>query len=284
MTSNEVSQLRLAIGDTIIGLNWPSPDIKAMAQGYFGFENPKDSPELIIGISIINRRIPPDIPDSLFLNKNVNGNEFSISDGLIRGTYDPGQRLWDMEVLSPLLDGTFVRIFEQILYQAYYSAVKAADNETFLIHSAGIIRNGSGYLFVGASEKGKSTIANLSKNYHILNDEINLVRFSDTGVTLYGTPFNGFFHDKSVGHAPLKTVFLLEHGPEHQLSAISPAEAVKTLMSQIVPPIGLEETMTSITKNKMFDYAEKIVNDIPVYRLSFKPDNGFWGIIDKQNL
>ncbi len=284
MVSNNDSQLRLAVGEIIIGLNWPSSEICAMAQKYFGFENHEGKPDLVLEVNIINQRIVPEIPDSLFLGKQIEGEAFTISDGLIKGTYDRIKRHGELDVLSPLLDGTFVRVFEQLLYQAYYSAILYGDTDTFLVHSAGVIRNGKGYLFVGASEKGKSTIAGLSKDYHVLNDEINLVMLTESGIFIDGTPFNGFFHDKHVGHAPLKAVFLLEHGRRHELSQVSPAESVKTIMSQIVPPVGLDETMTHMTKIKMFDYAEKIEQNIPVTRLSFKRDDGFWNVIDGHDL
>lgn len=284
VVSNNDPQLRLAVGETIIGLNWPSSEICAMAQKYFGFENQEGNPDLTLEINIINQRIVPEIPDSLFAGKHIAGQSFNISNGLIKGTYDRTRRHGKLDVLSPLLDGTFVRVFEQILYQAYYSAIPSGDTDTFLVHSAGVIRNGNGYLFAGASEKGKSTIAGLSKEYHVLNDEINLVMLPDNGIFVEGTPFNGFFHDKSVGHAPLKAVFLLEHGREHELAHVSPAESVKTIMSQIVPPVGLDETMTHMTKIQMFDYAEKIEKNIPVCRLWFKRDDGFWNIIDRHDL
>ncbi len=87
-----------------------------------------------------------------------------------------------------------MRILEQIFYQAFWSARRAAGLDAFLIHSSAVIVDGRGFLFVGPSEAGKSTVARLSAAHHVLGDEMNLVRSSGAGLTLVGTIFNGLFN------------------------------------------------------------------------------------------
>jgi len=60
-----------------------------------------------------------------------------------------------------------------------------------LVHGASIERQGKGYLFLGVSGSGKSTIAALSE-CAVLNDEITLLSLGGDGrVCVHGTPFYG---------------------------------------------------------------------------------------------
>jgi hypothetical protein len=83
------------------------------------------------------------------------------------------------------------------------------------------------------------------------------------------------------GCAPLKAVFLLEHGPYHEILDLTPAEAVKALFRQLVPPVGLEDSLAGSSLGQMLDVAERLVETFPVKLLRFRPDNGFWSEIER---
>jgi hypothetical protein len=281
VTKQNDTQLRLAVGDSIIGLNCLATDFKTVTEEYFGFPSSPKEPDIILNLNIVFDDKPIIIPDSLYMKKTISGDCFTIADDLIRGYFNTETRSGELWVKSGILRGRLARVFEQILYQAYYSIRKIRQLDTFLIHSSGVIHNDFGYLFVGAPGAGKSTVAELSKQYKILNDEIVLVSFTDDGIFIHGTPFNGFFHEKTEGTARLKAVYLLEHGPSHQVIDINPSDAILILMSQIVPPLGLEDVMTNKIKLEMLNIAEKLEKSVPVRRLSFTPDIKFWDEIKK---
>ncbi|MBK7188683.1 MAG: hypothetical protein IPH86_08440 [bacterium] len=95
-----------------------------------------------------------------------------------------------------------LRIFEQ-LYQAYASARQRPDKTAWLVHPSAVIADGQGFLFVGPSEAGKSTVAKLSSQLHVLGDEMNLLApRAGGGWDLIGTPFNGLFRARKPGRAP----------------------------------------------------------------------------------
>ena len=53
-----------------------------------------------------------------------------------------------------------------------------------IVHSAGIKRNGRGYIFFGGPGSGKSTIASFSKKFTVLHDDMNLVSLDEKTVML----------------------------------------------------------------------------------------------------
>jgi hypothetical protein len=173
-----------------------------------------------------------------------------------------------------------MRIWEQVLYQAFISAQRARGGEGFLVHSAAVIAEGRGFLFVGPSEAGKSTAAENSRAHHVLGDEMNLVRpGAGNSFEVVGTLFNGTFKEKRPGRAPLAGVFVLEQAPHHALVPIGRAEAVAALSTEIVPPVGLDEIPDAATVPAMVETAAGLVERCEVLRLECLPDPGFWQVI-----
>ena len=63
----------------------------------------------------------------------------------------------------------------------------------FMLHSAGIVKNGKAYLFLGKSGAGKSTLSKLAAaaGAEVISDEINLLRFEKGRFRACGSPFCG---------------------------------------------------------------------------------------------
>jgi hypothetical protein len=223
-----------------------------------------------------------EIPNSLFLTKKGDGKGFSVADGLIKGKFSPKSGEGELIVQSIVMEGNFARIFEQILYQAYWSAVQRKGLNTLLIHSSAVIRNGKGYIFTGKSGSGKSTVTTLCAGSQVLNDEIALIDFSGEQAIVSDTPFNGFFPTKVEGSAPLTAVMLLKQAPFHRLSRTASAESIKTLSREIIPPMGLETPLSPTVYWDMLDYAKKVSDAVPLYSMEFLPDPGFWECIDRE--
>ncbi len=61
----------------------------------------------------------------------------------------------------------------------------------FMLHSAGIIINKKGFLFLGDSESGKSTVSQkFNNNALITNDDKNFVEFKGFDTLFYSAPVN----------------------------------------------------------------------------------------------
>lgn len=236
-------------------------------------------PDITIGISFADAGDKKEVPNSLFLTKIPAEKGFVTGDGLLEGFPGEETNHWNFRVNSLLIQGDYKRVFEQILYQAFYSVT--GKRNLHLIHSSGVIWGNKGFLFFGPSEAGKSTVASLSRRYHVINDEINIVDLEQPVPQLTGTPFNGLFRGKKRGQAPLKGIFLLNKAPCHNVTLIEGSEAVRNLSKEIIPPVGLSDFIDAGTYAEMLDRATEICSRVPVYRLDFLPDKGFWEILKK---
>jgi hypothetical protein len=222
-----------------------------------------------------------EIPNSLFLTKEGGGEGFSAAGGLVAGRFSASRGEGELIVDELILEGNFARVFEQILYQAYWSAARRKGLEALLLHSSGIARKGKGYVFTGKSGSGKSTVTALSPGSVVLNDEITVIDLSGLKATVGDTPFNGFFVGKEEGEAPLSALFLLEQAAEHRLTEARDAESVKRLSREIIPPMGLETPLSPSIYWEMLGYAQKLSEALPLFKLEFSRDGGFWRCIDE---
>jgi len=272
-----MNRLNLAVGPFALALDFEEKPVCDYFREYFLGQTSASDPQVIIRIHISLEKPGTGVPNSLFLTKKKREGGFETGDGLLVAEYDRESSVWHFTVNLLLLKNDYARVFEQILYQAFYTA--AGQMNYHLIHSSAVIREGWGYLFFGPSESGKSTVASLSSTYQVINDEINIIDLERDTPILRSTPFNGLFRDKKEGSAPLKGVFLLNKAPFHGAEPISGGKAVKALAGEVIPPIGLEEVIDPMTFPRMMDRASEIAAKVPLFRLDFLPDSGFWDVI-----
>jgi hypothetical protein len=271
----------LALGDVVIALRCPAQGFARFLAGYFDRPSDNRAPALAVDLEIVHDETPCPVPNSLLLTKRADGDGFDIADGLIRGQCDAAAGHARVALRSTLLEGRMMRIFEQLIYQMFHTAARRVGDPALLVHAAGVARDGRGHLFVGPSGAGKSTVAALSRDHHVLNDEMNLVAWDGDVPWLVGTPFNGFFRDKRAGRWPLADVLLLEQGDGHRLEDAAPAEAAMRLAAEIVPPVGLEDIPAPATPTAMLDRALALLARVPVHRLVFRRDAGFWEVVPR---
>ncbi len=282
MADQKTNEYRLNLGGSIMALHC-NPEAFAPALAKW-FQRPSDTgtPHINLNFELVAHTETLDLPNTLLLTKSLLADgSFDIADGLITGHFNRATKEGHIKAKGALTRGLLMRVMEQIFYQAYQSAQQASGIDSVLIHSSAVIAGGSGFLFVGPSEAGKTTAAINSSAHHVLGDEMSLVLNNPAGFILEGTPFNGTFKDKKPGRAPLRAVFLLQQGPQHRISPINSAEAVTMLAAEVVPPIGLDQIPGPETVPAMVDSAVAIIEKVPVFRLELKPDPGFWKVISE---
>ncbi len=273
-------ECRIAVGEVVLSLACPTAAYAASMREYFVTGVTAAPPDVRLRLELIEDTPQRPVPNSLVATKRLADGGFAIADDLVTGAYDAaGGEGW-LRVQWYLTKAQLTRVFEQILYQAFYSARARRGYDAMLLHASAVIRDGDGFLFVGASGRGKSTVADLSRSCTVLNDEVALVEFTPAGPELRSTPFNGLYRDKHAGQAPLRAVFLLAHGRDHHLEAVSAGAAVAEITAQVIAPVALEDTLNPRTSQLMLDAASHLVGAAPVRRLVFTPDAGFWQAID----
>jgi hypothetical protein len=159
------------------------------------------------------------------------------------------------------------------------------------LHGVGIAGpDGASNLFVGHSGAGKSTTARLWTSLHkveILSDDRIIVRehpaaenkirkeksyegnpFADpTQIYMYGTPWHGEAHFALPQRAPLKRIFVLEHGHGNVLTRLTRSQMVAELFARAFVPFHRHEYV-----DHALSFLERIGDSVPCYRYSFEPD------------
>jgi len=75
-------------------------------------------------------------------------------------------------------------------------------------------------------------------------------------------------------HAPIAALYLLAKGPENRAEPVSSSEAVRALLSNILFFAADAELVQLV-----FQSACEFVGCVPVYRLTFVPDERVWEMI-----
>jgi hypothetical protein len=129
-----------------------------------------------------------------------------------------------------------------------------------------MITGGQGFLFVGHSGAGKSTIViQLKEEGEILCDDRMIVRRWPECFHIHGTWSHGDVPTVSPASAPLRAIFLLEQAPHNRLIPIMERkEIVRRLPFFVIKPL-----VTADWWEKTLDLVGQMAHEVPVYRLQF---------------
>jgi hypothetical protein len=140
-----------------------------------------------------------------------------------------------------------------------------SDRQACIMHAGGMHLGGSGLLFLGHSSAGKSTVVTqLRSQGTILCDDRMIVRRWLDGWRIHGTWSHGTVPDVSPGPAPLRALLFLEQANENCLVPMERAEVARRLPFLVIKPL-----VTADWWEKTFDTLEKLVREVPAYRLRF---------------
>lgn len=147
---------------------------------------------------------------------------------------------------------------------------KIAENllacDVLLFHGSAIAVDGVGYLFTASSGTGKSTHTRLWRQAFgpravMINDDKPLLRITGSGVTVYGTPWDGKHHlSKNIG-VPLKAVCILERSVGNHIEKIDQKAAWPMLMQQSYRPAGAANLRRTIA------LIDRLASGVELYRL-----------------
>ncbi|MFH1633835.1 MAG: hypothetical protein ABIG63_07460 [Chloroflexota bacterium] len=149
-----------------------------------------------------------------------------------------------------------------------------------MLHAAGVGRDGKAYLFFGHSGSGKTTVARLSPNDTVLNDDLVLLMpvppAEGAGWQVFGTPFwNPTQVRPTPASAPLAALYRLVQDKKVYLQAISTSEAIAELISNV--PVIPSDPVRSL---ELLTRLHKILQTTPAHKLHFLPDDSFWDMAE----
>jgi hypothetical protein len=141
-----------------------------------------------------------------------------------------------------------------------------ADRNACIFHSAAIIMNKRGLLFLGDSEAGKTTIAAmLESKAEIICDERNIVRRWPEGFRIHGTWMHSKIPVVSSSSGPLNAIMFLRKSNQNCINPISNrGEITRNLLKYVVKSL-----VTADWWNKTIDLMKSMSNELPCYELEF---------------
>ena len=142
----------------------------------------------------------------------------------------------------------------------------------FVIHAAGAIHQGKGYIFAGPSGAGKSTITmllNESEDFTLFSDDRIVISKSGNDFSISGTPWPGEAGIASNCRAPLQKIFFLEKDGKNEVRAAGIHESLQKIMPVISLPWYDDKRLSGY-----LDVCGAVLEQTPAFVLSFTPDPG----------
>ena len=143
--------------------------------------------------------------------------------------------------------------------------------DTILFHGSCVAVDGVGYLFTAKSGTGKSTHTRLWREFLgdrtvMVNDDKPLIRVTDKGAIIFGTPWDGKHRLSSNIAVPLKALCVLERAEQNTIRQTTALEVYPMLLQQAYRP------MDGMAMSKTLTLIDKLAASVNLWRLGCNRD------------
>ncbi len=227
------------------------------------------SAEINIGVKIVDnlKAQESSIPGLYFYGKEaiVKGSNFL-------GRMDLSKRKGEIDILPSYAReslASFLRIIYNILLTREGGLV---------LHACGIVKDNRAYIFFGPSQSGKSTVAQLSKDYTILSDDLIVIKRVNGSCKVFGTPYWDRLKESQGkrGIFEIAGLFKLVKDNKTYLKRFSYSQG----MAEVLTLPGIPKEHQPI--DKLLNISSHLIKETPCYELHFLPNKTFWRCIEKE--
>lgn len=232
---------------------------------YAGFLSPDARPAFELEVELV---APRRLAARVDLSVRLESGRWLIQRGDFRAEWDPVRgRGRVVQSASPYSFEAALRIIYTLIL---------AGRGGFLMHSASAVRNGKAFLFTGVSGAGKTTMSRLAPaDATLLTDEISYLTRNGPGYVAHGTPFAGELGRPGENvRAPLAAVYLLRKGPNNAVEPVQGRAALHGILESLLF-FARDPELVSL----VFESACELARRVPIYRLTFVPDQRVWELI-----
>lgn len=140
-----------------------------------------------------------------------------------------------------------------------------------LFHGSAVAVDSEAYLFTAKSGTGKSTHTRLWREYFgsravMVNDDKPLIGISESGASVYGTPWNGKHRLGNNIALPLRAICILERAENNTIQKISVSDAYPMLLQQAYRP------MEHSAMKKTLEIIDALSESVGLFRLKCNMD------------
>ena len=196
---------------------------------------------------------------------------------------DLAAALWTPADGGPLFPGVFENLLRILV------AYRLLDIGGVVLHSAGVVRNGAVFLFLGRSGAGKTTVARLSlaAGAEVLSDDLNALCPADgaagggAGCAVVKLPFTGDLGERRAVRppVPLAALLRLEQDVADGLAPLSRAETLACLLT-CAPFVNVDPHRRDRLQQVLLDLLAAGAPRAGALRFSLR--GRFWSIIDSK--
>ena len=185
-------------------------------------------------------------------------------------------------VINVLDEQTSKKLWGVLFFQAMKWYIRQGG---ICAHSCGINRYGKGFLFLGPSEAGKTTIAQISSEIgdFSLGDDLNFIFrheedfYITAAPTVVGNP---------VGYSSLRTVlrgiFRIIQDDFNKIVPISSSYTAQLLFNAFYSQSPYTKRLSDPYMAHAFKVIGELARTIPAYELHFRKSPDFWKLIDAE--
>lgn len=196
---------------------------------------------------------------------DLNLSSITVRDFIRRERYD-----YVLDGFDPLVNGDLrAKALLARMFTTFLACFSAA-----MIHSSGLVLDGSAGLFLARSGGGKSTVAARSPAAFVLSDDQVVLREEGDDIIAHASPW-GRITD-GPGQAPLGGLFLLEQAPDFELIPATPAAAMDYLWNEHLYHYRLHPAHL---RTRAFELLWDACCRVPVYRMRFARDRVDWAAV-----
>lgn len=140
------------------------------------------------------------------------------------------------------------------------------EHDVLLFHGSAVAVDSEAYLFTAKSGTGKSTHTRLWREIFggravMVNDDKPLLKITDDGVTVYGTPWDGKHRLSNRIAVPLRALCILERSETNRIERTTPKDAWPMLMQQSYRP------QEPVKMAKTLELIDKLAQHVGLYRM-----------------
>ncbi|MBU0763770.1 MAG: hypothetical protein KJ607_02930 [Bacteroidetes bacterium] len=134
-----------------------------------------------------------------------------------------------------------------------------------ILHASAVTSGQGGFIFMGYSGTGKTTMIGLWKNKaRIINDDKIIVRYISDNFYMFNSPL---YKNDQPKKSLISRIYLLKQGAKNDAVRLSPTEAFSRIMA-----LSIQHDYNKVLINNLLNVLERVVTDLPVYELEFVPD------------
>ncbi|MBU0567036.1 hypothetical protein KJ693_00445 [bacterium] len=270
---DEEYETRIEVGKVVLSIKTNDYGFDRLMKKRFCTFLSSDSPELFIEIQVKEK-------SQIQLEKSK---QVAIDDQRIffsrnfycAGLVDLNEKMGRVLVVPSVKDKFFESIISRVL--SYF----LIDFGGVLLHAASImVDSNRGFIFCGESGCGKTTNANLSTKYTVLNDDMTLIRKINNQYKVFSTPFyrNGVNINVC---AQIENLLFPRKDKEVYIKKSTVHSSLEEIMNNV---FLLFQEIPFPFRGKLFNLCAEIAEKIPSYELHFLPDESFWRHILSNNI